>query len=86
MNYRKRARFPSMKLLFQRRTINSLEIFILLNFPALKKSDIGESWAFCTICSKNINIAHGGHNDYAHQVVTNSHQKFVKATAKTKHV
>ena len=55
-------------------------------FPCLKKSDIGESWEFCTKCSKNLNVAHGGHNDCAHRVVTNSHLEFVKATAKTKHV
>ena len=28
------------------------------------KSDIPESREFCTICSKNLNIAHGGRNDY----------------------
>ena len=32
-------------------------------FPCLKKSDVGKSRAFYTICSKNLNVTHSSHND-----------------------
>ena len=46
-------------------------------------SDFLEIWAFCTICSKNLNSAHGSRNDCAHHVVTNFHLEFAILYAET---
>ena len=71
MIYRKRTWSPSAEILVSKKNNQK---FRDLYFS--KMSDVAEIWAFCKICSKNLNIAHGGRNDCARHLVTNSHLEF----------
>ena len=43
--------------------------------------DIAESWEFCTIHSKSLNIAHGGRDDCERHVVVNTHLEIATVCA-----
>ena len=76
MNCRKRVWSPSTKILVSKNNYQKFRDLYSSEFPCHKKLNIGEIWAFCTICSKNLNIAHSDHNDCAHHKVANSHLEF----------
>ena len=45
-------------------------------WPVLKPSDMGESYARCTVCQSSFSIAHGGANDCATHVNGARHRKY----------
>lgn len=48
-------------------------------FPFIKKSFMGQTHAFCTLCNVNFSVTHGGKNDVLQHQDTTKHDKAKKA-------
>jgi hypothetical protein len=47
-----------------------------MKYPFLSKSDRGDDYAFCSICSSHFSVAHGGMNDCAIHTSGEKHKKY----------
>ena len=51
-------------------------------FPCIVKSHKGATFAFCSVCTCNISISHGGLNDVKVHIKSNKHHNCVKSADK----
>ena len=79
--YKSRIIIIIIIIIKKRRVLQKIRSEYAIKFPVVRKSMVGENYAYCLICNSDFSVGHGGLSDVARHVKSSKHAAGVGMSA-----